>query len=92
MNPPDFHDCFQLVQHLLKRQDDRVEIFHNSFREFVLSKLDSSGIQTIYTDITDHLKSQEGSDLWFSYVFEYAYRAQDYDYVIDKVKNLLIMH
>lgn len=84
---PDFHDCFQLVQHLLKRRDDRVEIFHNSFSEFVLSKLDLSWIQTIYIDITDHLKSQEGSNLWFSYVFEYAYRAKDYDYVIDKVNR-----
>ena len=84
---PDFHDCFQLVQHLLKRRDNRVEIFHNSFREFVLSKLDLSWIQTIYIDITDHLKSQEGSNLWFSYVFEYAYRAKDYDYAIDKVNR-----
>ena len=84
---PDFHDCFQLIQHLLKRWDEQLEIFHNSCRKFVLSKLDSSWIQTIYTDITDYLKSQEGSDLWFSYVFEYAYRAQDYDYVIDKVNR-----
>lgn len=87
---PDFQDCFQLVQHLLKQRDGRVEIFHNSFREFVLSKLDPVWIQDIYKDITDHLKSQEGSDLWFSYVFEYACRAKDYDYVIDRVNREFI--
>jgi hypothetical protein len=84
---PDFQDCFQLVQHLLKQRDGLVEIFHNSFREFVLPKLDSSWIQTIYADITDHLKSREGSNLWFSYVFEYACMAKDSDYVIDKVNR-----
>jgi len=92
INRPDFQDCFQLVQHLLKRRDEQAEIFHNSFREFVLSKLDSSWIQTIYTDLTDHLKSQKGSDLWFSYVFEYAYRAKDYDYAIDKVNREFVDH
>jgi len=87
INRPDLADCFELVQHLLKQRDGLAEIFHNSFREFVLSKLDSVLIQDIYKDITDHLKSQEGNDLWFSYVFEYACRAKDYDYVIHRVNR-----
>ncbi len=89
---PDFDDCFRMIQHLLRKRDSLVEIFHNSFREFVLSKLDSNWIQTIYTDITNHLKSQEGSKVWFSYMFEYAYRAKDHDYVIDKVNRNFVDH
>jgi len=84
---PDFYDCFQMIQHLLKRRDGLVEIFHNSFRQFVLSKLDSNWVRAIYTGITNHLKSQKGSDLWFSYVFEYAHRAKDCDYVIENVSR-----
>ncbi|MFX1537911.1 MAG: dsDNA nuclease domain-containing protein [Promethearchaeota archaeon] len=87
LSRPDFDDCFQFIKHLLKQRDNQVEIFHNSFREFILSKLDSDWIHTIYADITDYLKSQKGSNLWFSYVFEYAYRANDYDYVLNEVNR-----
>lgn len=87
---PDFDDYFQLIQHLLKHRDNRVEIFHNSFREFIQSKLDSTWLHTIYRDITDNLKSQKGSNLWFGYVVEYAYRAKDYDYVINLVNRKFV--
>ena len=84
---PDFEESFQMIKHLLREWDGIVEIFHNSFREFVLSKLDDDWVQTIYRDIADHLKTLEGEDLWFSYVFEYTYKAKDYDYVIGKVNR-----
>lgn len=82
-----FLDYFQSIKHLLKSQNNLVSIFHNSFREFVLSQIDKNWFCTIYVDIAEHLKSQEGSDKWFSHVFECSYKAKDYRYVLDKVNR-----
>ena len=87
ISQPDFDDCFRSIQHLLKRRGRLVEIFHSSFREFVLSNLGQNSLQKIYLDISEYLNSNEGEDLWFSYGLEYAYRAGDYDYVIAKVNR-----
>jgi hypothetical protein len=87
---PDFADCFNLVKHLLKMRENLVEIFHNSFREFVLSELDKDWLHDINVSITNHLKSQEWSDLWFSYVFEYAYLAKDYNYIIETINRKFV--
>jgi nucleoside-triphosphatase THEP1 len=85
-----FITCFRMIQHLLKQWRGKVEIFHNSFREFVLLKLDSDWKQSIYSKIIEHLKSQENSILWFNHVFDYAYRAKDYNYAIDKVNRKFV--
>lgn len=90
INALEFSDCFQSIKHLLKLQNNLVKIFHSSFREFVLLQIDTNWFNSIYTDITVHLKSQEGSEKWFGYVFEYSHKAKDYRYVLDKVNKEFI--
>lgn len=87
---PVFQDCFKLIKHLVKDNNDFISIFHNSFREYVISQFDNQYLKAINLDITNHLKTLEYSDEWFSYVFEYAYQVDDYDYILEKVTSDLI--
>lgn len=84
---PTFHDSLNLIKHLLRKNNEHITIFHNSFREYIFSQLDESQIKKINEDISDHLKTLESSDEWFSYMFEYSYKIGDYDYILNKVNN-----
>lgn len=82
---PEFEDAYKCMSHLLRNSDDRLSVFHNSFREFVISQLPEDWIQEIRADIADFLKSDKYSHRWFGYVFEYCYDAGDYTYALEEV-------
>lgn len=82
---PQFEDAYKCMSHLLRDSDDRLSIFHNSFREFVISQLHADWIQEIRTNIAAFLKAGKDSPRWFGYVFEYCYDAGDYTYPMAEV-------
>ncbi|MCP4405644.1 MAG: AAA family ATPase [bacterium] len=91
----EFEDCFQQIQHLLKHDGPFSEIFHSSFKEFVLSTLTPKRIQTLHQEIATYLIARKDdeprySDLWFRFVFEYAHRAEDYAYILNTVDRKFV--
>ena len=85
LNRPQFEDAYKCMGHLLRDSDDRLSVFHNSFREFVISQLHPDWIQEIRTNIADFLKTDRDSPKWFGYVFEYCHDAGDHAYILDEV-------
>ena len=85
LSRPAFEDAYKCMSHLLRNSDDRLSIFHNSFREFVISQLSEDWIQEIRANIADFLKADKDSHRWFGHVFEYCYNAGDYTYVLEEV-------
>ena len=82
---PAFEDAFKCMSHLLRKTDDRLSVFHNSFREFVIDQISDDWSREIRGDIASFLKANKDSPRWFSQVFEYSYEAEDYAYVLDEV-------
>ena len=85
LNRPEFEDAFKCISHLLRNSDRRLVVFHNSFREFVISQLAKDWIQEIKVNIVHYLKTIEDSPRWFGYVFEYCYETSDYEYILSNV-------
>ena len=82
---PDFEDAYKCMSHLLREFDERLAIFHNSFREFAIGQLGKDWIQEIKASVVDYLKTREDSPPWFGYVFEYCYETSDYEYILSNV-------
>ena len=82
---PDFEDAFKCVSHLLRDTEDRLTIFHNSFREFVISQIDENWSREIQGHIASFLKANKDSPRWFGHVFKYSYETKDYRYALDEV-------
>ncbi len=80
MSRPAFEDAYKLVSHLLRHSHDKLRIFHNSFREFVLNQLPHDWIRHVHSNIAAFLKRETDSPRWFAYVFQYCYDAADYSY------------
>ena len=85
LSRPQFEDAYKYISHLLRDSDDRLAVFHNSFREFTVSQLDEDWIQEIKSNIVDFLKSGRDSPKWFGHVFEYCYEVGDYEYILENV-------
>ena len=85
LNRPEFEDAYKCISHLLRDSNDRLVVFHNSFREFVISQLSADWIQEINVNIVDFLKIRKDSPRWFGHVFEYCYEVGDYEYILKKV-------
>ena len=85
LNRPQFEDAYKCMSHLLRDSEDRLSVFHNSFREFVISQLSPDWIQEIKTNITAFLKTAKDSPKWFGHIFEYCHDVGDYEYILDKV-------
>ena len=85
LNRPQFEDAYKCISHLLRNSDDRLSVFHNSFREFVISQLSPGWIQEIKASIAVFLKTSKDSPRWFGYVWEYCFDAGDYSYVLEEV-------
>lgn len=83
---------FDYLKHLLKRNDDETyQIFHNSFREFVKSKLDNSLKATINQNIFIYLEGQEKfNKIRFNYIYTYAYRLGNYRFIFDSISTEFI--
>jgi hypothetical protein len=82
---PAFEDAFKCMSHLLKNTEDRLTVFHNSFREFVTSQISDDWSREIRGQIASFLKANKDSPRWFGHVFEYSYEAKDYRYALDEV-------
>lgn len=82
---PQFEDAYKCMSYLLRNSDDKLSVFHNSFREFVISQLHADWIQEIRANIAAFLKTSRDSPKWFGHVFEYCYDAGDYIYILEEV-------
>ena len=80
MSRPVFEDAYKLISHLLRHSHDKLSVFHNSFREFVLDQLPNDWIRQVRSDIAAFLKREKDSPRWFAHVFQYCYDAADYSY------------
>ena len=85
LSRPQFEDAYKCMSHLLRNSGDRLSVFHNSFREFVIGQLQADWIQEIKANIASFLKAYKDSPKWFGYAFEYCYDAGDYTYVLEEV-------
>ena len=85
LTPPQFEDAYRRMSHLLRDSEYGLSVFHNSFREFVVSQLEEDYLKGIKRNIADFLKESKSSPKWFGYVFEYCYEARDCAYVIQEV-------
>ena len=86
----DVPSAVRAVAHLLRSEEGQVSIFHDSFRVFVNGKLDTHTRRQITRDIHAKLKAERGSVRWFSYTFEYALEAEDYEYVLAEVNSSFV--
>lgn len=82
---PAFEDAFKYMSHLLRDTEGRLTVFHNSFREFVISQIPDDWLREIRRQIASFLKTNKDSPRWFGHVFEYSYEAEDYTYVLAEV-------
>lgn len=85
LSRPAFEDAFKCMSHLLRNTEDRLTIFHNSFREFVLGQISEDWSREIRGYIASFLKTNKNSPRWFEHVFEYCHETEDYSYVLDEV-------
>ena len=85
LSRPQFEDAFKCIGHLLRDSDERLVVFHSSFREFTISQLDVDWIHEIQNNIVEFLKTSEDSPKWFGYVFDYCYEVGDYGYILKKI-------
>ena len=85
LNRPQFDGAYKCISHLVQDSDGRLFVFHNSFREFVISQLPQDLVKGIRISIADFLKVNEDSPEWFGYAFEYCYDVGDYTYILEKV-------
>ena len=82
-----FDEAYRHVWHLLKDQDGLIGIFHNSFRAFVLDRLDLGVRQEIVAAISNRLKQEDGSTRWYKHALAYAAEAKDRGYVLSRVNR-----
>lgn len=86
----DLPAAMKAVSHLLRHQAEQVSIFHDSFRVFVLAKLDMTTRRRITRTISEKLKSERGSARWFGFAFSYALEAGDEKYVLSEVNRQFV--
>jgi len=87
LNRPAFEDAYKCISHLLRDSDSRLTVFHNSFREFVISQVSDDWIKEIISNICTFLKDNKDSPRWFGHVFKYSYDVEDYTYILDEVNE-----
>lgn len=86
----DLPATMKAVFHLLRHQAGQVSIFHDSFRVFVLAKLDTVTRGRITRAISAKLKTERGSARWFAFAFSYALDAGDEQYVLSEVNRQFV--
>lgn len=85
---PRFEAAYRRVQHLLRRDDALVSVFHDSFRMFVLGHTSESTCREIAAGILSRLREEKlESARWFRHAFHYALEAEDLEYVVTKVNR-----
>ncbi|WP_027716778.1 AAA family ATPase [Desulfuromonas sp. TF] len=86
----DLPATMKAVSHLLRHQAGQVSIFHDSFRVFVLAKIDAVTRRRITRTISEKLKTERGSARWFGFAFSYALDAGDEQYVLSEVNRQFV--
>lgn len=84
---PTFEDAYKCINHLLRNSDDRLTVFHNSFRDFVINQVNDGWVKEIRRGICTFLKGNKDKPKWFEHVFKYCYDAEDYTYVLDEINT-----
>ncbi|WP_244226772.1 AAA family ATPase [Paenibacillus protaetiae] len=81
----DFEDAFKTMSHLLRNSDDRLSVFHNSFKEFIIEQLPEDWTTEVRKSIFSYLKEKINTPRWFGHVFAYAQEVGQWHYIIEEV-------
>ena len=87
LDRPTFEDTYKLTRHLFRNFEDRLTVFHDSFRVFVISQLSEDWAKEVRGRITSFLKKNKNTPLWFGNIFRYCYDTEDYGYILDEVNS-----
>ena len=74
---------FRRIEHLFLSQAGEYSLFHESFRIFVLGKLDSAMKNELDNKILQYLKDRIYSEAWFQHAHEYAEKRKDDRYLTE---------
>ncbi len=83
----EFDNIINKVNHLLRRNDGLIKVFHNSFEVFVLKKINEKQKKDILTQIWGKLTLEIGTNRWYKYVFDYSLRIENYDYIFANINK-----
>jgi hypothetical protein len=83
----DFEDAFKTMSHLLRNSDDRISVFHNSFKEFIIEQLPEDWTTEVRKSIFSYLREMKNTPRWFGHVFAYAQEIGQRHYIIDEVND-----
>jgi len=86
----EFEDSFRAIRHLLRIEDLMMSIFHNSFRVFLLSRIDGGLKTEIIKIIATKLRAEKGGPRWYEYAFEYAFNAGEHKYILQEVNKKFV--
>lgn len=89
---PAFEDAYKLTHHLFRQFDNKLLVFHSSFREFVFSQLPAGWLQQVRRTIGTLLRRERYSPRWFAHAFEYAVDVADYEYPCAEVDTEFVEH
>lgn len=87
LSRPAFENAYKCICHLLRDSEDRLTVFHNSFREFVINQVPNDWVKEIKINICTFLKDNKDSPRWFNHIFRCCYDAEDYLYIINEVNE-----
>ncbi|MEZ2238011.1 AAA family ATPase [Microcoleus sp.] len=75
---------FNRMKHLMQVSDAGCRVFHNSFRDFIRTKLLPEQLQQLDASILfSYLDQQRNQLLWFMYAHRYAEAAKAYSYLME---------
>lgn len=75
---------FNRMKHLMQVSDAGCRVFHNSFRDFIRTKLTPGQLQQLDKSILfSYLDKQRNQLLWFMYAHRYAEAAKAYSYLME---------
>ncbi|ODH00717.1 hypothetical protein A4S05_32025 [Nostoc sp. KVJ20] len=75
---------FNRMKHLMQVSDAGCRVFHNSFRDFIRTKLTPGQLQQLDESILfSYLDKQRNQLLWFMYAHRYAEAAKVYSYLME---------
>lgn len=87
LNRTSFENAYKCICHLLRDSEDRLTVFHSSFREFVIAQVPNDWIEDIRINICKFLKENKGSPRWFNHIFRCCYDVEDYSYILSEVNE-----
>jgi nucleoside-triphosphatase THEP1 len=83
----DFEDAFKTMSHLLRNSDDRLSVFHNSFKEFIIEQIPDDWTTEVRKSIFSYLNEMKNTPRWFGHVFVYAQEVGQRHFIIEEVND-----